>query len=328
MTENYFEEEIKDELSFIRISELIENPIKGNFDLEHLKKINAYIFQDSPENAGKFRSALKENEIWYKKRPYPGYGKITVCYSQRDSKSIEEAEKLLSRISVDQLKKLNKEEFAKEITHIYKNLDYFHPFPDGNSRTLREFTRSLSKEVGFKLDWTKPKQIELYLARDFEVNTIFLSKNNHPTAREFIQNEISAITYHPEYKPLEKIISSSLSKLEIKKEKSYSVDFKYNKELSLKEGIKTYEVWVNGTKANELLKKEPELNQALEGLAQHKDIKEKGISVSDLKSGHIQPKQLPHEFKVNRPEARIIDLSGNKINNSKSSKKEKSSLEF
>lgn len=215
MAKSYSEEEIKDKLSFIRLTELRETPIKGNFDLEHLKKINAYIFQDSPEVAGKFRPEVKvySDEVWHKNRNYPKFGVITVCYSSMDRKSIEEAENVLSSINIERMKELNQSDFAKELADIYKKLDYFHPFPDGNSRTLREFTRTLSEEVGLKLDWSKHNQQEIYLARDFEVNTIALSKVSHQNQKFFIEDEIEAILKHPKYKPLEDIINDSLSPL-------------------------------------------------------------------------------------------------------------------
>ncbi|AHN71557.1 Fic family protein [Aggregatibacter actinomycetemcomitans] len=146
MMKDYSEEEIKDKLSFIRLSELRENPVKGKFDLEHLKRLNGYIFQDSPDVAGKFRSEVEigSNELWHKVRHYQGFGNITVFYSSMDSRNIKEAEDTLNVININQLKTFNKDEFAKEVVDIYKKLDYIHPFPDGNSRTLREFTRILS----------------------------------------------------------------------------------------------------------------------------------------------------------------------------------------
>lgn len=185
MGKGYSEEEIKDKLSFIRLSELRENPIKGNFDLEHLKKLNGYIFQDSPDVAGKFRPEVKisGNELWQKVRSYSGFGSITVCYSPMDSKSIKEAEDVLNSVNIERLKTLDKADLAKEIASIYKKLDYIHPFPDGNSRTLREFTRTLSEEAGFKLDWAKNSQQEIYLARDFEVNSISLLRASTPTQK-------------------------------------------------------------------------------------------------------------------------------------------------
>ncbi|WP_265490729.1 Fic family protein [Mergibacter septicus] len=225
MSKGYSEEEIKDKLSFIRLSELREKPIKGNFDLEHLKKINAYIFQDSPNVAGKFRSEVCSNELWQKNRTYPKFGVITVCYSPMDKKSIKDAENMLGSINIERMKGLNQSGLAKEISDIYKMLDHFHPFPDGNSRTLREFTRTLSEEVGFKLDWSKNSQQEIYLARDFEVNSITLSKVSDQNQKYFLMDEIDAILKHPQYKPLESIINNSLSPLVQQKSKKTKVFF-------------------------------------------------------------------------------------------------------
>ena len=44
------------ELTFIRLQELQDHPIKGSFDFEHLKRIHRYIFQDIYEWAGKVRT--------------------------------------------------------------------------------------------------------------------------------------------------------------------------------------------------------------------------------------------------------------------------------
>lgn len=43
-------------LSSQRLSELAINPIKGNFDIEHLCEIHKYIFQDIYEWAGQLRN--------------------------------------------------------------------------------------------------------------------------------------------------------------------------------------------------------------------------------------------------------------------------------
>ena len=217
MAKGYSEEEIKDKLSFIRLSELRENPIKGDFSLEHLRKLNSYIFQDSPTVAGKFRAEVKNDKLWHKDRNYPRFGVITVCYSSMDKNSIEDAKTVLNSINLDRMKGLNKSEFAKELADIYKKLDYFHPFPDGNSRTLREFTRILSEEAGFKLDWSCSSQQEIYLARDFEVNTIALSKVSDQNQKSYLEGEIEATLKHSLYKPLEKIINDSLTPLERQK---------------------------------------------------------------------------------------------------------------
>ncbi|WP_112075778.1 zeta toxin family protein [Haemophilus influenzae] len=114
---------------------------------------------------------------------------------------------------------------------------------------------------------------------------------------------------------IEKAINNELNGLNknATEEKNYQIDFTYNRELSEKIGKKSYDVLVNGMKADELLKTDHQLSKALEGLANHKDIKEKGISADSLKSGTVQPLQLTNEFKVNKPESRLIDSAGSKI---------------
>ena len=44
---------IEKRLTMLRILELVDKPIQGNFDLKHLQAIHKYIFQDVYEWAGK-----------------------------------------------------------------------------------------------------------------------------------------------------------------------------------------------------------------------------------------------------------------------------------
>ncbi|HDX1172863.1 TPA: Fic family protein [Pasteurella multocida] len=308
MRNSYSEEEIKDKLSFIRLSELKENPIQGNFDVHHLKKINAYIFQDSPDVAGKFRHEVAQGEHWHKERNYKGWGKTLVSYSRMTKDDIQELDKTLQNIDIDKLKNLSKTDFAKEIHSLYKQLDYLHPFPDGNSRTLREFTRTLSEECGYKLDWSKHSQSEVYLGRDFDVNRIAISKSRDPQLIDRLQEENNAILAHNQYKPLENIISTSLSEKSLNK--SYKIEFVYNKEDKTRY---SYNVLVNNVQASEAMKQNPEIAKVLDHVASHKDLVAKGVTAEQLKSGVIYPQKLDNEIKVTRPENRIVDNQGNKI---------------
>ena len=63
---------------------------------------------------------------------------------------------------------------ATRIARLYGDLDHAHGFYEGNSRTLREFTRELALKAGFKLDWTgtgvgAKERDALYVARDLAV---------------------------------------------------------------------------------------------------------------------------------------------------------------
>lgn len=61
------------------------------------------------------------------------------------------------------------------MSKLYGDLDFLHPFKEGNSRTLRAFTTQLAKAAGYALDWTwsgadAQSPDRLYRARDKEVN--------------------------------------------------------------------------------------------------------------------------------------------------------------
>lgn len=60
---------------------------------------------------------------------------------------------------------------AGRIAELYGALDHAHGFHEGNSRTLREFTRELALAAGYELDWVATsvgasERNELYVARD------------------------------------------------------------------------------------------------------------------------------------------------------------------
>ncbi len=74
----------------------------------------------------------------------------------------------------DSLRGLSVDSFAMRMAQLYADLDYLHPFSEGNSRTLRMFTRHLARAVGFDLDWSPSNadgvaRDRLYQARDVAV---------------------------------------------------------------------------------------------------------------------------------------------------------------
>jgi cell filamentation protein len=160
------------DLVAFRISELQESPIQGNFDAEHLKAIHAHIFQDFPEHRpGVMR---EDTDSWVKHRALEGQRAIyDVPYAHQD------IEGKVTSILEDfggpaALKDLSPDQAAERIAALYGDLDHAHGFYEGNSRTLREFTRELAAEAGLTLDWVRSgvglkERNELYMARDIEV---------------------------------------------------------------------------------------------------------------------------------------------------------------
>lgn len=88
--------------------------------------------------------------------------------------ALKQLDNALTAATPSALSKLSTDDFVIAIGRIYSKVDYIHPFSDGNSRTLREFTRQLAEESGYKLDWERFNQTPagrdiLYIARDLSV---------------------------------------------------------------------------------------------------------------------------------------------------------------
>jgi fido (protein-threonine AMPylation protein) len=156
----------------LRISELRETPIQGNFDLAHLRAVHDHIFQDLPHHQpGIVRD---DTGPWVKMRALEGApGVYEVNYMPHGVEARISA--VLSDFGgADSLKGLSTEIAASKLARLYGDLDHAHGFFEGNSRTLREFMRELAQAAGFTLDWTgsgvtKESRNYLYAARDIEV---------------------------------------------------------------------------------------------------------------------------------------------------------------
>ena len=121
-----------------RIFEIQKNPIKGNFDYQHLKDIHKFIFQDVFEWAGKDRAELRLFDTFAKRSPFnPNYIQNFVPG--------KELKKYLKNS-----KDLNS--FAKGMANFLMELNALHPFREGNGRTQRIFCNELAKNAGYKMD--------------------------------------------------------------------------------------------------------------------------------------------------------------------------------
>ena len=114
------------EISFEKLVELYENPIKGNFDTEHLRDIHRYLFGEIYDWAGEFRTVyMKKEETYF----------ASVDDIERDLNH----DLILLDQQVQQV--YTKFELADILARNYINIQHIHPFREGNSRTIREFFR-------------------------------------------------------------------------------------------------------------------------------------------------------------------------------------------
>lgn len=143
-------DQFEGEITTLRLVELQENPIAGQFDLAHLKKLHFHIFQDIYDWAGELR---------------------TVDISRENSRFahaqfIESAAKsLFNKLQQEHfLKGLTIDQFALRAAHYLSEINVLHPFREGNGRAQRAFITQLCKEAGYSLDYSDLEQLELFNA--------------------------------------------------------------------------------------------------------------------------------------------------------------------
>lgn len=56
----------------------------------------------------------------------------------------------------------DKEQLAHKLAEILDNINYLHPFREGNGRTQREFLRLLAMEKGLSLNLNPPDNVDVY----------------------------------------------------------------------------------------------------------------------------------------------------------------------
>ena len=142
-------------LSSLRISELINCPIQGDFDFDHLKRLHKYIFQDLYDWAGEVRrSELAKKDLF-------------CLYDNIDDYAKEIFNKLKAEnyfVDYDNDFKIIK------LAELFSNINALHPFREGNGRTQREFIEELAKVNGLDIDLTQINQEEMIEASHVSMN--------------------------------------------------------------------------------------------------------------------------------------------------------------
>ncbi|WJH40933.1 Fic family protein [Aliirhizobium terrae] len=113
----------------------------GDFDLKHLRAIHRHLFQDIFDWAGEIRTVeISKGGSQFQFRQYIEIG-------------MSDVHRRL--MSMDFLRGLNREEFAVKAASIMGDVNYVHPFREGNGRTQLQYFKQLSGQAGHSLDLTK-----------------------------------------------------------------------------------------------------------------------------------------------------------------------------
>lgn len=150
-------ESVGRKLSDVRANQIDVNPIKGNFDIEHLAKIHKHLFQDSSSHAGVVR----------------GYGlnKGSSSFATPEQMPYLFDKELPERIKALEQSIGNEERYTEGLSDLHSTLDLAHPFREGNGRSARAFMSQLSKEHGYEMDFSKLNKEEWVKACISSINT-------------------------------------------------------------------------------------------------------------------------------------------------------------
>lgn len=130
-----------------RLQELYENPIKIK-GIDSLFAIHNHLFQDIYIWAGKKRIVeISKN------------GKQFFPTTHFDN-AFRYINQLITEFN--NIPKNNKKNLAEKLAEILDNVNYLHPFREGNGRTQREFLRLVASEKGLKLNLNPPDNKSVY----------------------------------------------------------------------------------------------------------------------------------------------------------------------
>ncbi len=130
-----------------RVEELLENPFKIK-DSNTLLEIHHYLFQDVYAWAGKVRTV----NISKDGKPFFDGERFAIAFQYIDNLLLE----------YKNIRKTNKNQIAEKLAEILDNVNYLHPFREGNGRTQREFVRLLALEKGYQLNLNPPDNEKVY----------------------------------------------------------------------------------------------------------------------------------------------------------------------
>ncbi|WP_019220073.1 Fic/DOC family protein [Bartonella florencae] len=140
-------ERVEATFAYLRSFELMLTPLRGRFDLAHMKEIHKKLFGDVYEWAGEIRSLdmSKGNSIF-------------AYYTQIENYAPKITQQLVKE---HYLRDLGANEFSLRAGYYMGELNVLHPFREGNGRTLREFMGQLAREAGYFIDWSSLEQQEM-----------------------------------------------------------------------------------------------------------------------------------------------------------------------
>lgn len=120
------------------------NPVKGNFDLEHMQEIHKKLLGDLYPWAG----AVRDYPL-FKKRP-DGF---TTEFARPDEIKLLDGQLKEVMAKTENFSRILPGEYVASIAKAYQLANEMHPFREGNGRTHRIYLTYLAQQAGFELKY-------------------------------------------------------------------------------------------------------------------------------------------------------------------------------
>jgi cell filamentation protein len=131
---------------------LLQYPIKGNLNYQHLKEIHYFLFCDIYIWAGKDR---------YEAGIKAKFGKGRTLFTPYD-KLGETAQRLFDALRTESFfKGQSKKDFTRSAAIFMNGLNILHPFREGNGRVQRIFMQYVAENAGYELSFNDISEKEM-----------------------------------------------------------------------------------------------------------------------------------------------------------------------
>ena len=155
------------QITALKIAKLEESPVKGSFDLKHIKSIHKFIFGDIYDWAGQIRRGdflIKSDSIFCR-----------AMFIESMAADIH------AKLKADNfLRGLEKSDFINKLAYYMGEINALHPFREGNGRTQRLYFKQLCVKAGYDLGFSNTQKETLVKAdiaafnRDYSLLTKIL----------------------------------------------------------------------------------------------------------------------------------------------------------
>jgi cell filamentation protein, protein adenylyltransferase len=120
---------------------MLQGPPNGKFGLSHLQAIHKHLFQDVYTWAGELRTTPLSK------------GGLSFMPQDRIGMAMSDVNNRLK--AQNYLKDMNLEAYAKAAGQIMGDVNFTHPFREGNGRTQLQYLKQLTKQAGHEIDLSR-----------------------------------------------------------------------------------------------------------------------------------------------------------------------------